>query len=368
MVIYRYWPFLSMLQTGYQRLTSFFSKWELWYHALVMPILFPVGLYYLIGPGFLSDWRVFVAGLLIGSLNYGLSVFVLTLLVRQIIAWFPDVKQTVARTLVMLGLVLILTALITTAALFQFSLIPWFGTRFDWPTIRALFLLDVVFDIFLCITLNAFYAYRQWSNDQTENEQLRQATYQNQLDALKMQINPHFLFNSLTSLSSLIGENRQQASQFVDELSKVYRYLLQANHHELVLLQQELDFIRSYGNLLQTRYGASLQISYQIDSNYLDASLPALTLQALIDNAMKHNSMAASHPLRIHIQTTPEGKLLVQNNLQPKTNKIEQIQARLTNLVNRYRSLGHGDLMIEETSTHFGVLIPLVTHSVGAIG
>ncbi|WP_080058024.1 sensor histidine kinase [Spirosoma aerolatum] len=355
-----------MLQTGYQRLTTFFSKWELWYHALVMPIIFPIGLYYLIGPVFLSDWRVFVAGLLIGIINYAWAVVVLTLLVRQIIARFPDVKQTVARTLVMLGLILILTVLITTAVLFQFSLIPWFGTQFNWPTIHALFLLDVIFDVFLCITLNAFYAYRQWSNDQTENEQLRQATYQNQLDALKMQINPHFLFNSLTSLSSLIGENRQQASQFVDELSKVYRYLLQANHHELVPLQQELDFITSYGHLLQTRYGASLQISYQIDGNYLDASLPALTLQALIDNAMKHNSMAINHPLIIRIQTMPEGKLLVQNSLHRKTNKVEQIQARLTNLVNRYRSLGNGDLEIEETSTHFGVRIPLLAHSVQA--
>ncbi|OJW72008.1 MAG: hypothetical protein BGO59_16385 [Spirosoma sp. 48-14] len=330
----------------------------------MMPIIFPIGLYYLIGPVFLSDWRVFVIGVLIGSINYAWAVVVLTLLVRQIIARFPNVKQTVARTLVMLGLVLILAVFITTSILFQFSRIPWFGTQFDWPTIRALFLLDVIFDVFLCITLNAFYAYRQWANDQTENEQLRQATYQNQLDALKMQINPHFLFNSLTSLSSLIGENRQQASQFVDELSKVYRYLLQANHHELVPLQQELDFIASYAHLLQTRYGASLQIACQIDDDYLDSSLPALTLQTLIDNAMKHNSMAINNPLIIHIQTISDGKLLVQNNVQRKINKVEQIQARLTNLVNRYRSLGNGDLEIEETNAYFGVRIPLVAHSV----
>ncbi|GAB4041127.1 sensor histidine kinase [Spirosoma gilvum] len=349
-----------MFRTSLQRLTTFFSKWELWYHALVMPILFPFGLYYLIGPVFLSDWRVFVLGILIGSINYVLSIVVLTLLVRRIISWFPGVKQTVARTLVMLGLVLILTVFITTAALFQFSLVPWFGTQFNWPTIQALFLLDIIFDIFLCITLNAFYAYRQWSNDQTENEQLRQATYQNQLDALKMQINPHFLFNSLTSLSSLIGENRKQASQFVDELSKVYRYLLQANQHELVTLHQELDFITSYGNLLQTRYGTSLQISYQIDEGYKGYSLPALSLQMLVDNAMKHNSMATNNPLIIHLKTTSGGKLLVQNNLQRKINKVEQIQARLTNLAARYRSIGNGELEIEETNTHFGVRIPLL--------
>lgn len=328
---------------------------------MLVPFLIPVCNYYLIGPNYFSDLRLFVGGTILLFGLYAVVTIGITKAVRWTISHYPNVEQSTQRTL---ALLVVLSGLSSGAVVFDvfiYSLIPAFGTDFTWVRIRPILILTLLFDFAFCTALSLFYAYQQWHNDQTINEQLRQANYQHQLDALKMQINPHFLFNSLTSLSSLIGENKQLAGQFVDELSKVYRYLLQANTRELVSLQTELTFIASYSNLLQTRYGASLQITQAIDATYLERSLPTLSLQTLIDNAIKHNVMSPAKPLTISIETADEGLLLVQNNLQRKVVKVETQQANLSNLTTKYRLLGNTDVRVEETSTHFRVWLPLLT-------
>ncbi|GAB3943121.1 hypothetical protein GCM10028805_08840 [Spirosoma harenae] len=343
-----------------QRLTTYLAPWELWFHALLGPVLIPICNYFFIGPLYFSNWQLFLTATGLLTVLYLIPTLLITVSIRWIINRYADVDHSTHRTLAIL---IALTSLSTGAVLFDvfiYSLIPSFGLSFTWSVIRPVLLLTLVFDFIFGTFLSLFHSYRQWANDQTENEQLRQATYQHQLDILKMQINPHFLFNSLNSLSSLIGEDRQRASQFVDELSKVYRYLLQANTREFVSLQTERDFSIAYSNLLQTRYGMSLQITHQIHDDYLQYQLPTLSLQTLIDNAIKHNIMAIDQPLLISIQTMPDGKLLVQNSLQRKINKIEQAKSRLASLASTYRSLGNGDVQIDETSTHFGVLLPLL--------
>lgn len=352
-----------MNQTFYRRLTTFFSRWELWYHLLMMPILFPIGNYYFVGPRYFSDWKVFVQGTLVVFGLYWFSVIALTLAVRWVIYQYPDVQRATLRTLVMLSAVGLLTVALAVLDVFTYSLFPVLGVSFTWDAIRPILILGLIFDLCFCVALNVFYTYNQWHRDQTENELLRQATVQHQLDTLKMKINPHFLFNSLTSLSSLIGEDQKQAEQFVDQLSKVYRYLLQANTRELVSLQTELDFIANYANLLQTRYGASLRISQRADAVFLDHVLPPLTLQVLVDNAIKHNVMSPAKPLLIEIETTRTGQVLVRNNVQRKVAKMDMNQSKLADLMIKYRQLGRQEVQIEETATHFGVSIPLLSTS-----
>ncbi|WP_461117291.1 sensor histidine kinase [Spirosoma jeollabukense] len=349
-----------MLQTAYRPLRRYLSKWELWYHAILMPVLIPVGNRYVIGPAYFSDWRIFLSATVLLVSLYVVVGSLITVAVRWVIRRYPGVHQSTYRTLAVLVVLSVLSAGAVVFDTFIYSLIPQFGTSFTWPVIRPILLATLFFDFAFCTVLSLFYAYRQWYKDQTENEQLRQATYQHQLDALKMQINPHFLFNSLTSLSTLIGENKQQAGWFVDELSKVYRYMLQANSRELVSLQTELNFIDSYSNLLQTRYGATLHITHTVDPVYLDYSLPPLSLQILIDSAMKHNAMLAGKPLLISIATTSDGAVVVKNNLQRKVIKVETSQAKLATLTSKYQLLGNADIYIEETETHFSVRLPLL--------
>jgi hypothetical protein len=337
----------------------FFSKAEWLYHLLVMPVIFPLANYFFIGPSYFHDPVVFLVGTLFVFIIYWPAVVLLTLLIRWVINRFPDQRQAVMRTLIMLLLVSGLTTVLAVVYCWLFSLVPLFGVTFSWGKVRPVWALGYIFDVFMCIALSMFYAYSKWKQNQTENEQLKRAALQHQFDALKGQLNPHFLFNSLNSLSSLIYEDPDRAERFVDELSKVYRYLLQANNRDLVSLQEELAFMNTYTNLLRTRYGNSLQIEQEIVNDYLVRVLPPLSLQTLIDNAVKHNIMLPDKPLLLTVKTTPLG-LQISNNLQRKKIKVETQQAGLANLMAKYQLFGDEPVQIRETETHFSVTLPLL--------
>ncbi|WP_420149216.1 sensor histidine kinase [Spirosoma sp.] len=351
-----------MVRTIYQYLTKNVSKWELGYHALFVPVLIPLCNYYLIGPPYFSSPGLLIGGSALLLMLYFLSTFIISKAVRWAISYYPDVEQSTQRTLTLLVVLSSLSSAAVLLDVFVYSLIPAFKTEFTWTVIRPILILTLLFDFTFCTVLSLSYAYQQWHKDQTASERLRQAAYQNQLDALKMQINPHFLFNSLTSLSSLISENKQKAGKFVDELSKVYRYLLQANDRELVSLRTEMNFIASYGNLLQTRYGPSLFITHSIDPAYSERMLIPLSLQTLVDNAIKHNVMSPGKPLLISIKTTSQGAVLVQNNLQRKVVKVETLQASLSTLRAKYQLISNVDVLVEETDEYFTVLLPLLAN------
>lgn len=345
----------------YRRLSTFFSKWEILYHLFMIPIIFPIGNYYFIGSRYFTEWWVFVLGTLLVFLLYSFSVVVLTLAIRWVIRRYPAAQQATERTLTMLVVVSGLTVALAIFSVFIYSFFPNLGTQFNWKSIRPILILGLVFDLFLCTMLDVFYIYTQWQQDLNENEQLKREALQNRLNALKMQINPHFLFNSLNSLSSLISEDRRRAERFVDELAKVYRYMLQAHNHSLVPLESELDFLVSYSSLLNTRYGYSLRIDLCIDPIYYAYSLPPLSLQTLIDNAIKHNTMSPAKPLAISIRATQNKRLIVQNTLQRKVVRVAMTQAKLSDLALKYRLISDTDLRVIETDTHFGVTLPLLT-------
>src|SRR5207302_10574389 len=136
-----------------------------------------------------------------------------------------------------------------------------------------------------------------------------------------VQINPHFLFNSLSSLSSLIADDHKRAEKFVDELASVYRYLLQTNEKELTTLAKELEFINAYFHLLKTRFSDGIQMELNVDNKYDDFLLPPLTLQILLENAVKHNVILPDKPLIIKVYTDEADNLIVLNNLQKKNSQ-----------------------------------------------
>lgn len=181
-----------------------------------------------------------------------------------------------------------------------------------------------------------------------------------QLRALQSQVNPHFLFNSLNTLSSLIEESPRQAGQFVDELSSVYRYLLRANDMPLTTLGAELDFIRSYYHLLQTRHGAGIDLRIEVEDRYLATQLPPLTLQLLVENAVKHNVVLPDQPLTIHLSTDGAHRLLVSNNIQRKPARALSNGVGLSNILTKYGMLNQPAPAIEDDGREFRVTLPLV--------
>ncbi|MFD1142024.1 sensor histidine kinase [Larkinella insperata] len=203
------------------------------------------------------------------------------------------------------------------------------------------------------------YLRRQLEADLTV-QRLKQQFTEAQMRALQSQVNPHFLFNSLNTLSALIEENPQQATDYVDELSSVYRYLLRAGDSELTSLSVELTFIQSYFHLLKTRYGRSVCPEIAVADALQDALIPPLTLQLLVENAVKHNRALLEEPLTIRICTTETGHLLVENNIQRRAVRVESNGVGLSNITDKYRLLNHPAPRIEEAGGWFRVTLPLV--------
>lgn len=201
-----------------------------------------------------------------------------------------------------------------------------------------------------------------------EKEVLEKAHLQSQLDSLKSQVNPHFLFNSLNTLLSIIPTSPQQAEQFVIELSSVYRYLLQANESQLSTLQQELQFARSYFHLLKSRFGSAIHLDIQVPEAALHLKLPSLTLQLLLENAVKHNVISGSKPLSISLYTegpaeAHQSSLVVKNNLQPKDRNVLSSRMGLNNIAAKYKLLNHGEVVIRAENNFFTVRIPLLAQT-----
>ncbi|MFA6152169.1 MAG: histidine kinase [Chitinophagaceae bacterium] len=197
-------------------------------------------------------------------------------------------------------------------------------------------------------------------NLEYDNQALIQENLQTKYSSLKTQVNPHFLFNSLNSLSALITSNPDRAEIFLEEMSTVYRYLLRSNEQELISLEEELSFIKSYAHLLKNRFDNGFQIQFVIEELYLHYKLPPLTLQLLLENAVKHNTLSESEPLLVIFETTKEGILIVRNNLQKKNNQLFSNKIGLKNIVSKYELLKERSVRYEETTTEFIVYIPLI--------
>lgn len=211
------------------------------------------------------------------------------------------------------------------------------------------------------INLMFFIAFfvRQWKDSLIKNEKLEKEKAQVQFDNLKNQLNPHFLFNALTSLNSLISENQQLASAFLQQLSKVYRYLLQNKDRSTVELTVELAFIQHYTSLLETRFGKALQILIRINEGDKGRSIVPVTLQILIENAIKHNIVDPDKPLRIEI-TSDDQYLRVSNNLQVRSLVETSNKMGLENLKSLYSFLTTRPVIIEQLDDHFSVKVPLI--------
>ena len=210
----------------------------------------------------------------------------------------------------------------------------------------------------------ALYYFHKWKQLFSETEALKRENLQTQLDSLKTQINPHFLFNNLGSLSSLIMEDPAKAVTFVNELASVYRYLLQANERNLTTLKSELAFLRDYFHLLKTRFGEGVHLDVDVEDHQLAYLLPPLTLQLLIENAVKHNVVLPQKPLHIRLHTDGSDHLVVENNLQKKASPILSNKVGLRAIISKYRLLNKGAVMVAETGSLFTVTLPLIKSNV----
>lgn len=181
-----------------------------------------------------------------------------------------------------------------------------------------------------------------------------------QLKNLKNQINPHFLFNSLNSLFALVEEQPELAKKFIVKLSKVYRYLLDSNNSNLIALKQEVDFIKHYLFLQKIRFGENLSMEIEIASHLMKRQLPSVSLQSLVENAIKHNVITSEKPLMIKIYSNDEDHLVIENKFQARTDFVQSSGTGLKNLEALYQHLGNESLQYGLQGENFRVVLPLL--------
>ena len=190
-----------------------------------------------------------------------------------------------------------------------------------------------------------------------ENEHLRAENLLIRYQSLENQVDPHFLFNSLNTLDGLIGLEDDKAHQYLHQLAASYRYIMRQTKH--VTLSEELEFAQSYINMMAIRYGGNLQISQHIDPRCLDMAIVPISLQLLIENAIKHNVVSDHHPLAISI-ATQDDTVVVSNTLQPKSGPTQGDGIGLDNLNQRCQLLFQRNIDIRQSDTQFAVAIPLI--------
>ncbi|MES2777548.1 MAG: histidine kinase [Bacteroidota bacterium] len=222
------------------------------------------------------------------------------------------------------------------------------------------YLLGLSVNLIFTTMWEVIYIIEKYRESLAEKEVLEQLQLHQEFEVLKQKVNPHFLFNCFNTLSSLISENRDRAEVFLDELSKVYRYLLRNNEDSISTLDSEMAFIQSYFQLLKTRHGDAVFMQMEIDKQYRKYLLPSLSLQMLVENVVKHNSLSKNHPLTIEIFTTVGNKLVVSNNLQRRVAKAPGGNVGLDNIKAKYELLNQPGFQVVEDEKNFMVVLPLI--------
>lgn len=202
--------------------------------------------------------------------------------------------------------------------------------------------------------------FKEYETTALEAEQLKSTTAQAELQLIKSQVNPHFLFNNLNVLASLVMKDNKEANRFIEEFSKVYRYILSNHNKELVKLKEEIDFIKPYIFLLEKRFTDGLRIKVNIDEGQYNKFIIPASLQMLIENAIKHNIVSKHKPLLIDVHTNGNNTIVVSNNLQQKQTVENSTGIGLQNIIKRYQLVSNRSVSINAGENSFTVTLPLI--------
>ncbi len=216
--------------------------------------------------------------------------------------------------------------------------------------------------IFITILVSAFFHGKaflaNWRRSELEAERLKKANISSQYETLKNQVNPHFLFNSLNVLSTLVYKDQDLAVEFINKMSNYYRFVLSVKDKEVIPLKTELEALENYVYLLKKRFGENLEVN--IEQFNLDGiMLIPLSLQMLVENAVKHNVVSKMHPLIINIKSA-NGYLIVENEIEKKQQVVESMGIGIPNIKSRYQYLTDMVVEVIETTTLFSVKLPML--------
>jgi hypothetical protein len=228
------------------------------------------------------------------------------------------------------------------------------------------YIFSLIITMIVSLFFHAVYFYKKSQEKKVKEQTIIAGTASAQFESLKNQIDPHFLFNSLNVLSSLIEEHPENAQRFTTSLSKIYRYVLEQKDKELVPVSEELAFAKTYMNLLKMRFENSLFYEMPQEHVNVDDKVVPLSLQLLLENTVKHNIVSEQKPLHIRIKIVDQN-LIIENDLQKKEVLGDRKGVGLQNIINRYGILTHRKVQIEETNNQFSVSLPILTKQISVM-
>lgn len=324
-------PFIDILLNYIMYENRIFHDWQVWF------ISFP--LIFLLGCG---SWSGHV---LIGN---------------RIKQRYPGLKQTRKRIMILALCVIPFMSLSVWVIFFIYNAFHVLGYHLNTADLKMGFLVGFSVNIIFETLFEADFVLERYKESMGEREVMKEISLQSEFDTLKNQVNPHFLFNCFNTLSSLIAVDKKKAEVFLNELSKVYRYLLRNNQEGVSTVENEIRFIRSYYQLLKTRHGEAVELNIDVDKGYSGFLIPSLTLQLLVENVVKHNVLSKNKPLVIDIFTTGGNKLIVNNNLQRRSVKAPSNKVGLDNIRAKYHLLQQEGFQVLEDDRNFTVVLPLI--------
>lgn len=230
----------------------------------------------------------------------------------------------------------------------------------------AYYVISVLITLVVVLLFHAIYYYKELQKNKLKEQKIIAGTASAQFESLKNQIDPHFLFNSLNVLTSLIEENPENAQRFTTSLSKIYRYVLEQKDKELVSVEEEIAFAKTYMNLLKMRFENS--VFYEVPESFINpnAKVVPLSLQLLLENTVKHNIVSENKPLHIRIYED-NNYLVVENDYQKKEVMQTRKGVGLQNIVNRYGIITKRNVLIEQNEKVFKVKIPMLTKQINVM-
>jgi sensor histidine kinase YesM len=333
---YRYWFALALavytyLSTLFCNVYSYFVMDEQWYTALGSIVVITVG-----------TWE---AGRLLYPLFHKL----------------PQKEELIIRNLLVYWMAAgVASGLFTVAVVFAFDRLFHHAPIDLYNPLKLTLTYALLINLLFHLLHAVAYYMERYKNKQLEAEELLRMHTQAELQSIKSQVNPHFLFNNLNVLSALVLKQSQDANHFIEAFSNVYQYILRNQEKELIDLQQELDFLEPYIYLLQHRFPNSIQLNIQIAAEAKQLQVVPVALQMLVENAIKHNIVSPQQPLQIHITSSDKKQLTVANNLQPKRNKAASGNVGLANIDQRYAITTGKHIEVQNDGQQFSVSIPLI--------
>jgi hypothetical protein len=240
------------------------------------------------------------------------------------------------------------------------------STFFNDKNATNYYLFSFIITLVISLIFHVIYFYKAITENKVKEQQIVAKTETAKFESLKSQIDPHFLFNSLNVLTSLIGENPKQAEKFTTKLSKVYRYVLEQKSKDLIELNEELQFAIAYTDLLKMRFENAVTFEIPEKASLDELKIIPLSLQLLLENSIKHNVVSEENPLVVKIEEN-DGYLVVTNNYNPKSTLEKGTKVGLQNIIDRYNLLTLKKVEVQKTATTFIVKLPLLTQKTSIV-